>query len=384
MTPTLLAKRNLSWIVVVIAVSLSTHLACSFRSLDYLKNGTKRDAGILDGPKGSGSDPDGPGPDRAIADFPSLDGAASTAGEAGEPVDRFPGTDGTETITGSTGGAAGGLDSGFGGAIGAVEAGEDATAGTDGPGQGGDFGSGGALGSGGSVGSGGNEAGGQGTGGSGSGGADGTSLMDAGADGNNDGMCDACDRNLDGGSAADVPPAGEITIKQIPERTSVDLTAEGTIDWTHWGATTVQSFDHRRAGGGKIGNLLQTPDFRYVPYPVTYTWSDGTPSTTGSTTTGVYNAGSAAKLSLRVGADDTIKTLRLYVGANVVNARLTAHLSDGSAPDATFDATGSGLYEVPLEIRFRAGSPEQTLALTWMSTSMAVSAAVSIKAATLF
>jgi hypothetical protein len=197
---------------------------------------------------------------------------------------------------------------------------------------------------------------------------------------------------LDGGAGEDGPSdavpdvaqGGLLTITQIPQRSLVDLTAEGSLDWAHWGRTSPRSFEHKSSGGDRISDLVQPASLRYVPYPVTYIWSDGTPTTAGKTTAGVYNVSPATTFSLDVVADGTMRTLRLYVGANIVSARLTARLSDHSAADATFDATGSGLYEVPLEIEFRAGAANQRLSLTWAATTTATNGAVSIKAATLF
>jgi hypothetical protein len=185
-------------------------------------------------------------------------------------------------------------------------------------------------------------------------------------------------------SVPDVAQGGLLTITQIAQRSLVDLTAEGSLDWAHWGATSVRTFEHKASSGGLISDLVQPASLRYVPYPVTYIWSDGTPTTAGKTTAGVYMVKPEATFSLNVVADGTMRTLRLYVGANLVSARLTAHLSDQSAADATFDATGSGLYEVPLEINFRAGAASQSLSLTWAATTTATNGAISIKAATLF
>jgi hypothetical protein len=185
-------------------------------------------------------------------------------------------------------------------------------------------------------------------------------------------------------SVPDVTPGGLLTITQIAQRSLVDLTAEGSLDWAHWGGTPVRTFEHKASGGGRISDLAQPASLRYLSYPVTYIWSDGTPTAAGKATAGVYSVSPAATFSLNVAADRTMRTLRLYVGANIVSARLTVHLADQSAPDATFDATGSGLYEVPLEIKFRAGSSGQSLFLTWAPTTTATNGAISIKAATLF
>ena len=185
-------------------------------------------------------------------------------------------------------------------------------------------------------------------------------------------------------SVPDITPGGLLAITQIAQRSLVDLTAEGSLDWAQWGGPSVRTFEHKASGGGQISDLVQPASLRYVSYPVTYIWSDGAPIAAGKATAGVYSVSPAATFSLNVAADGTMRTLRLYVGANIVGARLTARLSDRSAADATFDAIGSGLYEVPLEIKFRAGAASQSLSLTWTPITTATNGAISIKAATLF
>ena len=185
------------------------------------------------------------------------------------------------------------------------------------------------------------------------------------------------------------PPPGILTITSFTQGSTVDLTAEGTLDWAHWGESSVQSFNHKVDGGGRITNLAQPADRNWTSYPVTYVWSNGTPTASAQTTTGVYNTRTGAVMSFSAPAEPVTRKLRVYLAANGVDSRFTAHLSDGSVPDATFiyKTTGSSLniYEVSLEITFRSQAPGQTLVLSWVATSItSFGGAVAVKAATLF
>ena len=84
---------------------------------------------------------------------------------------------------------------------------------------------------------------------------------------------------------------------------------------------------------------------------------------------------------MTVAADNSLRTARLYVGAQNVDGRLTASLSDGSAPMATLTITGQrNLYDVALEVTFRAASAQQTVTISWAAVT---NGQITIRAATL-
>ena len=91
-------------------------------------------------------------------------------------------------------------------------------------------------------------------------------------------------------------------------------------------------------------------------------------------------------MSFSAPAEPVTRKLRVYLATNGVVARFTAHLSDGSVPDAIFNTTATGftIYEVSLEITFRSQAPGQTLVLSWVAMSTSLGGAVAVKAATLF
>jgi hypothetical protein len=209
------------------------------------------------------------------------------------------------------------------------------------------------------------------------------------SDTDGDGVGDACEEpSEDGGALPDAdgpPPTGLLTITEATVMTRTDLTAEGTIDWAHWGSSSADSFDHKSAGGNRISDITPHAGFRNFLDSVTTVWTDGTPTPSASTNTSVYAAAAGGGFTLTVTAETTARTLRLYVGGSNVNARLTATLSDGSAPDATYSTAGRqsrGGYEAPLDISFRSTSAGQTLTLTWSAINLGGS--VAIRSATLF
>src|SRR5256884_222184 len=76
----------------------------------------------------------------------------------------------------------------------------------------------------------------------------------------------------------------------IPTGTDVNLTAEGPLDWVHWGLYTDSSLDR------KAGVTPQIPDFtpkgstpQFGPFQFAdnyngYSWSDGTPTSSATNT----------------------------------------------------------------------------------------------------
>ena len=173
--------------------------------------------------------------------------------------------------------------------------------------------------------------------------------------------------------------AGSATTSQA----EVNLTAEGPIDWIHWGDAAL----HRKAGVTAqlstyttIGTAptTQSTDLRSV------SWTDGTPPDIASSDTNdvfVYGLGNG--FSFTAPADTTTRKLTVHVSGWNGAGTLTAHLSDGSAADYTNTAAGSaGQYDGNYTLTYTAGSPGQTLTVTWTLTS-GTTGHVSVQAAAL-
>jgi hypothetical protein len=186
----------------------------------------------------------------------------------------------------------------------------------------------------------------------------------------------------DGGSPPDGGGLLTIAAADFPAAT-VDLTAEGTIDWAHWGLNGTLSFDHKLLGGRKIADFSDSPLGSCLPSCMvsdgTFSWSDGTPTSAPDMPTPTYvykNYGGGSHFLWTVEAAAAIRTLRLYIRADG-DSTLTAHLSDGSAPDVSLSGNAGAA-----EIRFRAASDQQTLSVDWTTTTPA--GTFRVWAATLF
>ncbi len=164
-------------------------------------------------------------------------------------------------------------------------------------------------------------------------------------------------------------PCLEVTATTV--NTPVNLTAEGTADWIHWGdaalnrkaGVTPQISNDTAVGGGQV--LTYSND----PRPVS--WTDGTPtaSSTGNEN-GVYIAGVGQGFSYTVPANTTIQTLLVHVGGWNSGGTLTASLSDGSVANFV-SATGmaNGQYDRNYTIMYAAQSAGQVLTVSWIQSS---------------
>ena len=126
--------------------------------------------------------------------------------------------------------------------------------------------------------------------------------------------------------SADSPPA------------SVDLTAQGTWDWTHWGLDSATAFNTKLGVTRQISNFVKIGTNTVGRYSDNYTrfdWSDGQPVLSASSTTGVYIGGYQNGFELIAPADTTLRALTAYVGLYGGEGVLRACLSDATAPPYT-------------------------------------------------
>jgi hypothetical protein len=167
-----------------------------------------------------------------------------------------------------------------------------------------------------------------------------------------------------------------------------DLTALGTADWVHWGREKTElpkgqfHFDRMANGGNQISNVtllgsaevgMFATEFRSV------SWSNGTPTGSVNGERGaIWSAASVAAsgptgFQLTAPADTTPRTLYVYAGGLRVTCKLTAHLSDGSAPDYTVERLcgvgGEANYTYLHRISYNAASTGQTLTITYVKTT---------------
>ena len=168
-----------------------------------------------------------------------------------------------------------------------------------------------------------------------------------------------------------VLPGGSLTSLFGVQTAAVDLSAEGTQDWAHWGLSAEPGFDHKDGGGSQLSNytvLGAVAAARYSDLSYAHVWNNGTPTTSATATTGVFVSGAAGNgFRITAPADTNLRTLRLYVGAWCAQAQFRAELSDGSAPaDANeFVLTPTGTANHVYEITYKAASAGQTLTVSY-------------------
>jgi hypothetical protein len=147
---------------------------------------------------------------------------------------------------------------------------------------------------------------------------------------------------------------------------NVNLTTVGTADWAQW-----PNFNHKASGGAQISNytVVGTGTVQTSTYARTIAWTDGRPTASGSTQSGVFVSGRGNGFQLSAPADTNTRTLYLYVSGNNSAGRLVAHLSDGSAPDYVNALSGVGSYDVVYTLTYNARSANQQLIVKWVQAS---------------
>jgi hypothetical protein len=165
----------------------------------------------------------------------------------------------------------------------------------------------------------------------------------------------------------------------VAQASVVDLSAEGKIDWVHWGLFTESSLNRKAGVPQLIGDfILQDASngfayvYQYADNFNGYTWYDGWPETAvTNTTTGVWAYGVpdiASGFQFTVPADTTVRTLKVYVGTYGAQGHFEATLSDGSAlaysNSSLINRMGNGPGAV-YTLTYAADSANQTLRIRW-------------------
>jgi hypothetical protein len=153
---------------------------------------------------------------------------------------------------------------------------------------------------------------------------------------------------------------------------AVDLTAEGTLDWLHWGLVFETSVD-RKSGASELGELTQIGSadlHQYINSAVTYSWSDGAPTASvAGTTNGIYALGEDNGFALSAPALVTPRTLRVYVSSFGADFSITAQLSDGSAAPfferVIHSGKPSSVYRMYTFV-YSSPNPDTTLDVSWV------------------
>ncbi|MBO3738863.1 hypothetical protein [Actinoplanes flavus] len=129
-------------------------------------------------------------------------------------------------------------------------------------------------------------------------------------------------------------PVDAISIERVPVAATVDLAAEGTIDWVHWGEQG--RFSLERDADGEFAILEGTPTaprVRHTASPQRFAWSGGEPmAATSGVTSGINTCGTGNGFTVTAPAGTGRNVLTVYVGAISARGDLRIELSTGGEP----------------------------------------------------
>jgi hypothetical protein len=163
------------------------------------------------------------------------------------------------------------------------------------------------------------------------------------------------------------PFAGSIKISQAGVASLVNLSAEGSRDWVHWGEESTFSLERDKDGNFAILEGAPTaPRFRHALSPQRFSWQGGSPvDHSDGTPTGIRTCGKGNGFTLSAPATTAERTLRLYVGVLAGRGRLDAKFSTGGSTSSTrLEQRGSSLDTKVFILTYRAPR-DGTLKLNW-------------------
>ena len=154
---------------------------------------------------------------------------------------------------------------------------------------------------------------------------------------------------------------------------TVNLTLEGTADWTHWGLVSSNSFDRKTGVPARISALTvlgNEPLQQYSNNYTSFSWTDGTPTPSiVGTPTGVFVTGQRNGFTLTAPADAAPRRLKVYVGLYGAKGNFQAYVSDFSAvafTDTSLENVWTDSYRV-FTIDYTAASSGQSLIIQYRS-----------------
>jgi hypothetical protein len=175
---------------------------------------------------------------------------------------------------------------------------------------------------------------------------------------------------------------GQLDYSADPAPMQVDLSAEGDIDWMHWGGNNGQAVC-RKAGPHALGPVsvlgsgpmgaaavdVYKPTLQTAPGDlITFVWSDGqAPQQSSSTSAMMWVANRGQGFRLIAPADRKARRLRVYVALFNALGRLNAALSDGSAPPlrTALASLDHGPLREVVSFDYHAATDNQILTVTW-------------------
>jgi hypothetical protein len=204
------------------------------------------------------------------------------------------------------------------------------------------------------------------------------------------------------GIASDAPSSGDsgvdaeieagadgglsLSVAQSMPLAQVDLEAEGTLGWIHWGVTHM---DHEHASKGSapaaIPLFVVPPSNDLTSFDdnmTTFAWSNGAPPyPSGTDNDGVFLQNtSPATFGLTIPATLEPRRLVLYAGVYEAVAQLTVTLDGMTANVPAFDVQGHGYVRYAIDFSAPAGNDLQ---ITWAMTNAYFLGNITLSAATL-
>ncbi len=127
------------------------------------------------------------------------------------------------------------------------------------------------------------------------------------------------------------PDVGSLKVVRAGIASTVNLTAEGTRDWVHWGEQSTFSLERDKNGNFQILEGAPTaPRFRHALSPQRFSWTGGSPvDHSDGTPTGIRTCGKGNGFTISTPATTGTRTLRLYIGVLAARGKLDARLSTG-------------------------------------------------------
>jgi PKD repeat protein len=175
---------------------------------------------------------------------------------------------------------------------------------------------------------------------------------------------------------------GSLTGSWVATSNAANLTSVGSSDWVQWA-----QYVRHASGGGQISNLAMLNGGiagNYSGDARTLSWSNGAPTASGSTNSGMYVSGNGKGFQFTVPADTSARTLTIYVGMQNTSGTLTAQLSDGSAANYVKTYSGSRYRtDGVFTLNYRAAKAGQTLTVKWVQSSSKRGGNVSMQGAAL-
>ncbi|MFC7534361.1 hypothetical protein [Actinoplanes sp. GCM10030250] len=154
-----------------------------------------------------------------------------------------------------------------------------------------------------------------------------------------------------------VRPVNSIIFERgsVPE--VVNLPAEGTSDWVHWGEQGKYALERKEDGGFAIlEGTPGSPRTRDDAGPDRYRWTGGSPlGTAKNVTSGIRLCGAGDGFTLSAPAGTVISTLKLYVGVGAGQGLLQMELSTGGeVVTDRITHRGSGITTASYTVNYRA------------------------------